>query len=57
MQIDWDVQIPMDDGLVVRADVFRPDGAGRHPVLMSYGPYGRIATLHEPLVVVKLQPR
>ena len=24
MQIDWDVEIPMDDGLVVRADVFRP---------------------------------
>jgi predicted acyl esterase len=41
MQIDWDVEIPMDDGLVVRADVFRPDGAGPHPVLMSYGPYGK----------------
>lgn len=41
MQIDWDVEIPMDDGLVVRADVFRPDGEGRHPVLMSYGPYAK----------------
>lgn len=41
MQIDWDVEIPMDDGSFVRADVYRPDGDGRHPVLMSYGPYGK----------------
>ena len=24
MAIDWDVAIPMDDGIVLRADVFRP---------------------------------
>ena len=24
MRIDWDVPIPMDDGIVLRADVFRP---------------------------------
>ena len=24
MRIDWDVPITMDDGLVLRADVFRP---------------------------------
>ena len=24
MHIDWDVPITMDDGLVLRADVFRP---------------------------------
>jgi predicted acyl esterase len=24
MHIDWDVPIRMDDGLVLRADVFRP---------------------------------
>jgi uncharacterized protein len=41
MQIDWDVEIPMDDGSIVRADVFRPDGDGRYPVLMSSGPYGK----------------
>ena len=41
MQVDWDVEIPMDDGSVVRADVFRPKGEGRYPVLMSYGPYGK----------------
>jgi len=41
MQIDWDVEIPMDDGSVVRADVFRPEGDGRYPILMSYGPYAK----------------
>jgi uncharacterized protein len=41
MKIDWDVAIGMDDGLALRADVYRPDGAGRYPVLLSYGPYGK----------------
>jgi len=41
MQIDWDVPITMSDGVVLRADVFRPPGRGRYPVLMSYGPYGK----------------
>jgi uncharacterized protein len=41
MQIDWDTPIPMDDGLVLRADVFRPTGGGRHPVILSYGPYAK----------------
>lgn len=41
MRIDWDVPIPMDDGLVLRADVFRPPREGRFPVILSYGPYGK----------------
>ena len=41
MVIERDVPVPMDDGLVLRADVFRPPGAGRHPVLLSYGPYAK----------------
>jgi predicted acyl esterase len=45
MKIDWDVPIRMDDGLVLRADVYRPDerasAAERHPVILSYGPYGK----------------
>ncbi len=41
MQVDWDVAIPMDDGIVLRADVFRPQGAGRFPVLLTYGPYAK----------------
>jgi predicted acyl esterase len=41
LQIDWDVPIEMDDGVVLRADVFRPVGEGRHPVILSYGPYAK----------------
>ena len=41
MRIDWDVPIAMDDGLVLRADVFRPIAEGRYPAIVSYGPYGK----------------
>ena len=41
MQIDWDVPIPVDDGAVLRADVYRPVGEGRYPVLLTYGPYAK----------------
>ena len=41
MQVEWDVPIEMDDGLVLRADLFRPEGDGRHPVILSYGPYAK----------------
>src|SRR5690349_18393438 len=41
MQVDWDVPIRMDDGLVLRADVFRPARKGRYPVLATYGPYAK----------------
>ena len=41
MHIDWDVPITMDDGLTLRADVFRPTGDVRAPVILSYGPYAK----------------
>jgi uncharacterized protein len=41
MKIDWDVPIQMDDGLVLRADVYRPAAEGKYPVIMTYGPYGK----------------
>ena len=41
MRIDWDVPITVDDGLLLRADIYRPVLAGRYPVLLSYGPYGK----------------
>jgi predicted acyl esterase len=41
MVVEWDVGIRVDDGLVLRADVFRPDAAGRFPVILSYGPYAK----------------
>jgi predicted acyl esterase len=41
MHIDWNVPIEMDDGLVLRADVFRPVKDGRFPVILTYGPYAK----------------
>src|SRR5258708_600512 len=41
MRIEWDVPIRMDDGLVLRADVYRPQREGRFPVILSYGPYAK----------------
>ena len=41
MQIDWDMPIKMDDGLMLRCDVFRPIRKGRYPVILSGGPYGK----------------
>jgi uncharacterized protein len=41
MRIDWDIPIPMDDGVVLRADIFRPTAEGRYPVILSYGPYAK----------------
>jgi predicted acyl esterase len=41
MRIEWDVPIRMDDGLVLRADIFRPANEGRYPAILSYGPYGK----------------
>ncbi len=41
MRIDFNVAVAMDDGLVLRADVFRPAKEGRYPVILSYGPYAK----------------
>ena len=41
MQIDWDVPIVMDDGITLRADVYRPLAEGKFPAIVSYGPYGK----------------
>jgi len=41
MRIDRDVCIPMDDGVELRADVFRPLGDAPCPVIMTHGPYAK----------------
>lgn len=41
MRIDWDVPIEMDDGVVLRCDIFRPIEEGHFPVIMNYGVYGK----------------
>jgi predicted acyl esterase len=42
MRIEWDVPITMDDGAVLRCDVFRPNDGGRYPVIMGATPYGKL---------------
>ena len=41
MRIDWDMPIKMDDGLVLRCDIYRPVKAGKYPVILTYGPYAK----------------
>jgi predicted acyl esterase len=41
MYIERDVPIPMDDGLVLEADVYRPLTDAPVPVIMTSGPYGK----------------
>ncbi len=39
--IDLDVPAPMRDGTVLRANIYRPAGEGRWPVLLTRLPYGK----------------
>lgn len=48
MRIDWDVPIEMDDGVVIRVDVYRPIGEGQYPVIASYGVYGKNLPTQDP---------
>ena len=41
MRIEWDLPIAMDDGVVLRADVFLPENEGKYPVILSHGPYAK----------------
>jgi putative CocE/NonD family hydrolase len=41
MKITWHQPIPMDDGLAMDADVFRPIEDGRYAVILTYGVYAK----------------
>jgi uncharacterized protein len=41
MRITWHQPIAMDDGVVLRADVYRPIEDGRYPVILSHGIYAK----------------
>lgn len=41
MIIERDVSIEMDDHVILKADVFRPDSSEKVPVVLTYGPYGK----------------
>ena len=37
--IEKDVEIPMRDGVILRADLYRPDDGEKHPALVFRSPY------------------
>jgi putative CocE/NonD family hydrolase len=39
--IEKDIAVPMRDGTVLKADLYRPDGPERLPVLLNRTPYGK----------------
>jgi hypothetical protein len=41
MRVIWDAPVEMDDGLVLRADIFLPEKDGSYPAIITYGPYGK----------------
>jgi predicted acyl esterase len=45
MRILWDEPIVMDDGIVLRADVYLPVGDGTFPAVASMGPYGPMSSM------------
>ena len=59
MRIDWDVPIPMEDGLVLRADVFRPLAEGKyHQVKRMMAAVGNhVARLHRTEIGQYIMPK
>ena len=45
IKIDCNVDVPMPDGVMLRADVYRPDDTARHPVLLARLPYNKDLSL------------
>ena len=41
MRVTWHAPIEVDDGIVLRADVYRPVEEGRWPAILTYGVYGK----------------
>jgi putative CocE/NonD family hydrolase len=48
--IERDVAVPMSDGTVLRANVFRPGEGGPFPILVMRTPYGKPDSVDEALV-------
>lgn len=48
--IERDVAVPMRDGVILRANIFRPDRGGPYPVLVMRTPYGKASGGMDPYV-------
>lgn len=48
IRVDLDVPVAMRDGIILRADIFRPDTGDAHPVLVIRTPYNKSAPRYHP---------
>ncbi len=55
VRVDTGVAVPMRDGVILRADLYRPPSDGRFPVLVYRTPYSRVETPPDPLVVAAVR--
>lgn len=46
MIIEYDSDIPVSDGTILKGDIFRPDAPGTYPVIMAQGPFPRQMDSH-----------
>ena len=53
MIIERDLPVTMDDGQVLRVDVYRPNTRKKVPVVMAGGPYGKGVKYREEQIVRK----
>ncbi len=55
--IDRNIEIPLRDGVITRADIYRPDTAGKHPAILVRLPYSKdefnLAVHLDPMRAVK----
>ena len=45
LHVETDVPVPMRDGTILYADIYRPDGPGPFPVILQRTPYDKTAPL------------
>jgi hypothetical protein len=41
MQQERDVMVPMQDGVHLRVDIYRPDAPGKFPALLAFAPHNK----------------
>ena len=47
LRVEKDIEIPLRDGVRLKADVFRPGGSGRFPALVNICAYQKDKTIGE----------
>ena len=41
IEVIWDQEILMSDGVTIRCDIFKPNDDMKYPIIITYGPYGK----------------